>query len=185
MNNRVAKKINSYIMKLYGLFSYIKFKGRIIAAPMAFRRSPSSRITVGKDATIRCEGEGEVSFFQNTNIQVSDGATLSIGGHSYVNHDSTIICTNRVSFGKNCIVAWEVQIMDSDFHRINNHSINGDIIIGDNVWIGSRVTILKGTRIGSGSVVAAGSVVKGKFPEKCLLAGVPAKVVRENIVWQR
>ena len=53
------------------------------------------------------------------------------------------------------------------------------VVIGDDVWVGANVTILKGARIGSGSVVATGAVVlKGVYPEKSLLAGNPAKVVK-------
>jgi acetyltransferase-like isoleucine patch superfamily enzyme len=53
------------------------------------------------------------------------------------------------------------------------------ISIGDNCWLGARVTFLDGTRIGAGSIVAAGAVVKGEFPPRSIIAGIPAKVIRE------
>jgi len=53
-----------------------------------------------------------------------------------------------------------------------------DINIGDNIWIGDGAVILAGSEIGSGCIIGANSVVKGKFPKNCLVAGVPAKVVR-------
>ncbi|MEJ7665610.1 MAG: hypothetical protein WKG07_41865 [Hymenobacter sp.] len=60
-----------------------------------------------------------------------------------------------------------------------------DIVLGDRVWIGSRVSIFKGTVIPSGCVVASNSVVKGVFTEEnALLAGNPAKVVKRNVQWQ-
>jgi acetyltransferase-like isoleucine patch superfamily enzyme len=52
------------------------------------------------------------------------------------------------------------------------------IQIANNCWLGARVTVLDGTRIGSGSVVAAGAVVKGNFPERSLIGGVPARILR-------
>jgi len=52
------------------------------------------------------------------------------------------------------------------------------IQIADNCWLGARVTVLDGTKIGSGSVVAAGAVVKGDFPERSLIGGVPARILR-------
>ena len=55
---------------------------------------------------------------------------------------------------------------------------SGKVVIADNVWIGERVTILKGTRIGENSVVAAGAVVSGEFPANVVIGGVPAKVIR-------
>ena len=60
-----------------------------------------------------------------------------------------------------------------------------DIEIGDHVWLGTRVLVLKGARIGSGTVVGAGSIVAGTLPSDVLAVGSPAKVVRENVVWTR
>jgi acetyltransferase-like isoleucine patch superfamily enzyme len=72
-------------------------------------------------------------------------------------------------------------ILDSDFHDVHNHTgegKKGNIVIGDNVWIASRATILKGVTIGEGSVIAAGSVVTKDVPPYCVAAGVPAKVIK-------
>ncbi|MBT3207376.1 MAG: transferase [Bacteroidetes bacterium] len=72
-------------------------------------------------------------------------------------------------------------IMDSDFHDIKDHTKGGaksGIIIEDDVWIGARVTILKGVKVGKGSVVAVGSVVTKDVPENSIVGGVPAKVVK-------
>ena len=59
------------------------------------------------------------------------------------------------------------------------------VIIGDRVWIGERCSILYNTRIGDGSIIGAMSLVKGKIPNNCIAAGIPAKVIRKNIVWCR
>jgi acetyltransferase-like isoleucine patch superfamily enzyme len=59
-------------------------------------------------------------------------------------------------------------------------------VLGEHVWICKAATILKGAHIGAGCVVARGAVVvAGRYPERAILAGVPAKVVRENIYWER
>jgi acetyltransferase-like isoleucine patch superfamily enzyme len=55
--------------------------------------------------------------------------------------------------------------------------------IGNKVWIGANVTILKGVSIGDGSVIAAGSVVTRSIPANCLAGGIPAKVIKENVAW--
>jgi acetyltransferase-like isoleucine patch superfamily enzyme len=52
------------------------------------------------------------------------------------------------------------------------------IVIGDDVWIGAKATILDGAVVGRHSVIAAGAVVRGQFPERSVLAGVPARLVR-------
>jgi tetrahydrodipicolinate N-succinyltransferase len=58
-----------------------------------------------------------------------------------------------------------------------------DIKIGNRVWIGAHVSILKGSEIGDGSVVAIRSLVNDKFPANVLLAGIPARVKRHDISW--
>jgi len=82
--------------------------------------------------------------------------------------------------------------MDIDFHKIKK--LNEDnfrnklenIDIGNNVWIGCRNTILKGSRIKDNSVIGANSLINKEFEkENVLIAGNPAKIVRENIRWER
>jgi acetyltransferase-like isoleucine patch superfamily enzyme len=73
--------------------------------------------------------------------------------------------------------------MDSDFHyvelyRRDEHPPGMPVILEPHVWIGNRVTILKGVRIGYGSVVAAGSVVTHSIPPMSIAAGIPARVLR-------
>ncbi|HNF29019.1 MAG TPA: acyltransferase, partial [Chitinophagaceae bacterium] len=89
--------------------------------------------------------------------------------------------------GSNCAISWNVQIMDTDIHTL---VVNGQpkestkkIKIGNNVWIGSNVIILKGAEIGNNVVIAAGSIVSGNIPDNVLIAGVPAKIVKEQISW--
>ena len=58
------------------------------------------------------------------------------------------------------------------------------MVIGNKVWIGCNVTILKNTFVGNNCVIAAGSVVKGTFPDNTLIAGNPAKAVKQNVDWK-
>lgn len=78
--------------------------------------------------------------------------------------------------------------MDTDFHNIiQNNNLNKEtkpILIGDDVWIGSKVTILKGVSIGDGAVIASNSVVTKNVPPRCIVAGNPAKIIRENVQWK-
>lgn len=89
--------------------------------------------------------------------------------------------------GKNVLIAWDTTLMDSDMHSIinleNNQLIpkSKKVFIDDNVWIGTRSIILKGTHIPTGSIIGAGSVVAGKFNEKnSVIAGNPAKVIKSG-----
>ena len=58
------------------------------------------------------------------------------------------------------------------------------ITIGKHVWIGQNAMILKGVNIGDGAVIAAGAVVTKDVPAGCLAAGVPAKVIKKDVIWK-
>jgi acetyltransferase-like isoleucine patch superfamily enzyme len=135
----------------------------------------------------------------NSELTVEDSFTLSPGtvvslgedaeltaGDVFVNSDSKIICQKQIAIGHNVTIGWDVLLCDSDFHYLirDDFAISKPIEIGNDVWIASRAAILKGVKIDDGAVVAAGSVVTRSVPSHCLVAGVPARVVRENVHWR-
>lgn len=84
--------------------------------------------------------------------------------------ESSIVCFDEIIFRENCLISWDNFIMYNDFHKIykNDKVINENkrVIIGNDVWIGCRSTILKGSEIASNSVIAAASIVTKKFNKK-------------------
>lgn len=124
-------------------------------------------------------------------INVQPGATLKMGNEVYINYGVSITCAIRISIGNKCLIGPEVLIMDDDGHptdwriRYDYHPsgpetrVGGPIEIGDSVWLGARSIILKNVTIGSGSVVAAGAVVTHSVPFGVLVAGVPARIIRQ------
>ena len=119
------------------------------------------------------------------NISVNANSQLSLGS-GYMLSNCTLDCFNKITIGENVVISKNVTIRDSNNHMIKdnpNYQITAPIIIEDNVWIGMNCTILPGVKIGTGSVVAAGSVVNKSVPPHCLVAGVPAHIVRENVEW--
>jgi maltose O-acetyltransferase len=109
------------------------------------------------------------------------GAMLTVGQSTYINYGTSISAHDRVSIGRHCQIGNYTLIMDNDYHDMRDHLQLGaskPIEIEDDVWIGARVTVLKGVRIGAGSVIGAGAVVTKDVPPRCFAAGVPAKVVR-------
>ena len=111
-------------------------------------------------------------------------ATLTIGSNTSLGDRTEIHCGKEIVIGNHCIIAWDVVIMDRDYHRLNTPvPVYKPVHIEDNVWIGCRAIILKGVRIGKGSVVAAGSVVTRDVPSDTLVAGNPAQVIKTNIYW--
>ncbi len=126
--------------------------------------------------------EGMVRIARTCKIYVA--GRITIGSGTYINSNTILFARKGISIGQNCAISWNCQIIDDDFHSIDAaQSTSKEIIIGDRVWIGANVQILKGIHIGNGAVIGAGSVVTKNVPEKCMAAGVPAKVIRENISW--
>lgn len=104
--------------------------------------------------------------------------------------NTQIICSSDIVFGKQCLISWDVLLMDDDQHRIlddSNNVINKPqpIVIGDDVWIGCRVTVLKGAEIPNGNVVAAGSLICGKHKEPGAVITSEKKVIRRGVKWKK
>jgi tetrahydrodipicolinate N-succinyltransferase len=112
-------------------------------------------------------------------------ARIEVGDGSFLNYRTEIVAHARVTLGRGCLLAWDVQVVDSDSHRVDGRPHTAPVTIGDDVWIGARATVLKGVTVGDGAVVAAGSVVVADVPAHALVAGNPARVVRTEVTWER
>lgn len=128
---------------------------------------------------------GQVTLCEGAKITTKRGK-VKINTHSYVN-GATIDCSNSIEIGEYCAIAQGAIIKDSDEHAIvdklgNKNEYTQPIIIGNKVWIGTNAIILKGVAIGDGAIIAAGAVVTKDVPAHTLVAGVPAKVIKENIM---
>lgn len=146
------------------------------------------RIQVGKNVRFRTKAYSKINFgryviiYDNVGIFMEpDAAEFSIGSNSFINRRSEISCQSGVYIGNHFAISWDVTLTDTDYHQIGNNEYTKKIIIEDHVWIGCKSTILKGVTIGHHSVVAAGSVVTSDVPSRCIVAGSPARIIRENI----
>ncbi len=142
-----------------------------------------TRFSVGKKATVIINGDFVV--YGGSDIRVFDNGVLTLEG-GFCNEGVQIVCAKKVTIGKGCAIARDVIIRDYDAHQFlgTNHEISEEVSIGNHVWIGTRAIILKGVSIGDGAVVAAGAVVTKNVPARCLVAGVPARVIREQVEWK-
>jgi acetyltransferase-like isoleucine patch superfamily enzyme len=137
---------------------------------------------------------GRLEF--KSNYSIGRGCRFDIGpngrarfGNGFTNPNTYFIVMHHLEVGEDTVVSWNCQFIDDNFHAIktSDEKINREegIRIGNHVWIGCNVLVLKGAVIPSGCVVAAGSIVTKKFTEEnCLLAGSPARVVRTGIEWE-
>ena len=126
---------------------------------------------------------GDARFFYGGDIYLFEKAQLIIGD-SYINSNCVIRATKEINIGDGCAIGCHFTALDSNFHEINGKMKSAPVTIEDNVWIGANVTILPGVVVGRGSVIAAGSVVTKSVPPNSLVAGVPAKVIKEQINWR-
>ena len=119
-------------------------------------------------------------------LQARDrNARVTIGSRTITSNNISIVAKELIEIGEGCQIGDQVTIYDSDFHEIapeirnESEGTPAPVVIGKNVWLGSRVMVLKGVTIGDHSVIAAGSVVAKSIPARCLAAGIPARVIRD------
>lgn len=122
------------------------------------------------------------NVFSGTRIT---GRDLHIGRGTFVNHACYLdVARGRIEIGERCQVGPEVMVLTATHELGPDGSASAQAVyrttaIGDRVWLGARVTVLPGARIGDGCVVAAGAVVSGVCPPGGVYAGVPARRLRE------
>lgn len=142
-------------------------------------------------------------FSQGFDISAGENGLLQIGSRFTVITNffvrvpsSQSPLSSRIQIGDDCLFSSFVMLMSADQHSIfdvtTGENINSSypvyqkrakILIGGHVWLGLRTTILYDTEIGDGSIAGACSLLKGKFPNNCVIAGVPAKIIRRNVAW--
>jgi acetyltransferase-like isoleucine patch superfamily enzyme len=153
------------------------------------------RFSAGKNLRVygrlSIRGPGRVEFGDDVTVDMlvtpwthAEGAVISVGHRCFLN-GARMGAADRISIGDDCIVA-ETRIMDTDFHSVgaNRHDPSAPVrvlpvIVERNVWIAASAGLLPGTQIGENSVVGFGSVCTGHFPANSLIAGNPARVLRE------
>ena len=99
---------------------------------------------------------------------------------------------NTISVGDDCMLAENVMLYNTDSHPIYDKETGKilnyvkDMTIGNHCWLGMNVKLLKNTSIADNTIVGADAVVTKNFNEpNCILAGVPARIVRKNVDWKR
>ena len=120
-----------------------------------------------------------------------DNNEIVIGDHTGI-HGKTHLAAiegTKIHIGKDCMFSSDIHFRTGDSHSIVDLSgkrINEskDIVIGNHVWVGTKVTCLKGAVVPEHSIVGACSLVTGKHSvPNCVVAGVPAKIVKKDVDW--
>lgn len=133
----------------------------------------------------------EYAKIQSGRIDMYNGAILHVGSKSTFQQTRFVLLEKKCSIGADCLFSYNILVRNYDGHKIisteNSSVVNHPekIEIGDHVWIGEDVTILKKSEICQGSIIGCKALVAGRVPENTIAAGVPAKVIRQNMSWIR
>jgi acetyltransferase-like isoleucine patch superfamily enzyme len=152
-----------------------------------------------KNVTIKIRGNGHRIQIANS-VSIYGGIlwiegtnnTIKIDENTSVQsaHLASTETDNQIIIGKNCMLAEEVIIRNGDSHPIyeletgKQLNLGKNVIIKDNVWVGTRSQILKGITIENNSVVGAGSIVVKSVEKNCIVAGNPAQVIKKGTYWE-
>lgn len=130
---------------------------------------------------------GRFMIADDVRIIIKKGASLTIGEHSYLGRNTSLIVTNNVYFGKYVRFTYDSQLISTNFHYMadmNTHKVkrmsNKGIVINDYCWIGNTSTIMNGSVLPQKTIVASHSLVNkdytnsGEYP---LIGGIPAKLI--------
>jgi acetyltransferase-like isoleucine patch superfamily enzyme len=122
------------------------------------------------------------SIDEATTIEVYGEGQIELGPGSSLGRHCALAAGDSITIGAGTYVAELVSVRDHD-HAVgwppsSGKMVIAPIVIGPDVWIGSKVTVLRGARIGEGAVIGANAVVRGKLPPRSVCVGVPARVVR-------
>ncbi|CUX51511.1 acetyltransferase-like isoleucine patch superfamily enzyme [Agrobacterium tumefaciens] len=140
----------------------------------------TTQLVIKKDGELIVNGQ--FTLHSGGTIGVQSGARLTLGS-GFANRHSWISCGCEITIGDEVFIADQVIIRDWDGHSIVGRPENAPIRIGNHVWIGMRAVILKGVTIGDGAVVAAGAIVTRDVPAGAVVAGNPARVIKDSVQW--
>ena len=164
------------------VFTYMKYKilygSRI---QMAKINSLKGRIEIDLFSDAKCRIGNFLMTAGPFYIKCTDKAEITIGDNCFFNHNCSLTAAENIVIGNQCMFANNFVVVDHDRDRkdgkILKELVSAPVKIGNNVWCGANVTVLKGVTIGDGAVIAAGSVVNRDVAAYSVVAGVPARKI--------
>ena len=164
------------------VFTYMKYKilygSRI---QMAKINSLKGRIEIDLFSDAKCRIGNFLMTAGPFYIKCTDKAEITIGDNCFFNHNCSLTAAENIVIGNQCMFANNFVVVDHDHDRkdgkILKELVSAPVKIGNNVWCGANVTVLKGVTIGDGAVIDAGSVVNRDVAAYSVVAGVPARKI--------
>ena len=178
-------KIKNLTVKMFGENNYIEIHEPINIIKKGYISCVSnSKISIGANNKYK-----EIEILVGTNNELKIGKNTTAGRAHFLMRESQ---NTKISIGDDCMISYNVIIRTGDGHTIYDSKTKEvlnhpqDVYIGNHVWIIANTTILKGSYIPDNCIVSTYSLVNKSFKEEnCVIAGIPAKVVKHGINWDR
>ena len=188
----ISQRVNGYLDLFYTMWirNFIGAVGEntFFCRPLLLQGGGQCRIKIGSSTSIGChtvlgcwEHYGKDGHYEP---EIIIGDNCSIGEYNHITACNNIIIGNGLLTGRYVYIgdnahgelSWEESSIRPSQRRLVS---KGSVKIGNNVWIGDKATILPGVHIGDNVIVAANAVVTKDVPNNCIVAGIPAKIVKE------
>ena len=163
----IQRKLGYFFGKIKIILYKLLYPKRIYFKKIHFNKTSNfyidkkSKVVLGKNTNMR----------KNISIWSTNGGSILIGDNAYINDNSNISSQKKITIGTNFHLGNNSTVTDNDHDYKNSLSkfICEEVVIGDNVWCGCNVAILKGVKIGDNCVIAAGTVVNKDIPSNSFL----------------
>lgn len=171
----------------------ISFRGRLHSSMLVFgfpgtegQGNCQSLISIGRGGKLVVAEDVQMAC--GTRVVIGKQGVMQVGRRFWCNGDCSFYCTTKISIGDDNMYGWNISFNTSDGHYVYENGVQkpmeGKIVIGSHVWIASHCHISKNSYVADDCVVAQNSLVGKRFEtSKCLIGGVPAKLLKENVTW--
>ncbi len=158
-------------------------KGATLSNMMIYMRGDNHKLVIGEN----CAFKGGSVWFEDNNCHIEIGKDTTIESA----HLAATEPGRKILIGDDCMFSYSIEFRTGDSHSIIDNETKErincaqDIIVEDHVWIGAHSIVLKGVSIGGDSVIGIKSLVTKNVPPNSIAAGIPAKVIKNGINWDR
>ncbi len=205
-NNKILlHKKNGKIIKVHSIKGLtIRFRGKNSTVEIYEPYNFGKRFIFNR-SKIRIKGDNNHIVIKGSNSRINSLQAYNLGNNCVLNIgenfyqtgnlliDYACLDNKSVVIGDNCMFGQNIELMLGDWHKIIDRNTNevlndskNGISIGNKVWIARQVKVLKNVTIPNNTVVATGSIVTKPFNEEyTIIGGIPAKVIKQNVIWER
>lgn len=165
-----------------------RLRGAILQSARASTMKVGSGLAVGRNVELEIYGQlviGDgVTLSSGCFLSVGPQGRLEIGDKVFIGRNTVIVATTSVTIGSGSDIAEHCTVRDADHaldmvERGQGGAVKAPVAIGEGCWLGAGARVLRGTELGRGVVVGANAVVRGTFPSHIVVAGVPARKIKD------